>query len=91
LYFHINPSTKGYIDAGLSIGYAIDSFADTADKFVNNVKTMNPKGVEKYVNVNNGMDECTQVLSIASAAISAVNATQAAAYAVTSPLQSALN
>jgi hypothetical protein len=60
------------------MGAAIDSYTDTADKFVNDVKTMKTDKIKVYVDLNNGFDEATQVFSIASAALSAINAVQAA-------------
>jgi hypothetical protein len=77
LYYHINPSTKGYIDNGLMIGSVCSSMLDTTTQFVSNLKHIDTGKVATYVNVNAGLDVLTQTLSIASAVISAVNAAQA--------------
>jgi hypothetical protein len=89
LFYHINPSTKAYIDNGLGIAQSIDDMVDDSDMFMDHVKNLNISSMAEYINVNDGFDMATSILSIASAVLSAANAAQGAFFAVTGQLPSA--
>lgn len=74
LFYHINPTTQAMINDGIVMGTTVKWMSDTLNTWVRTFSLLKYDSIYKYFMVNDQLDTATSALSLAAAALSAINA-----------------